>query len=69
MNSMETTELDTCLDLLARYYRARHPSADALPRLLARLQQEQRRELADNELDWLAAAGTPFPPVEPDDKP
>ena len=61
MRPMEPTELDQALDLLTRYYHRRKPSPTALPQLLDLLQQERHHELADEELDWLAAAGTPRP--------
>lgn len=60
--------LDRLLGELAAQYELQQPGAGARERLKRRLQAESRR-LSDNDLDWLAAAGTPgeAAPKLPDD--
>jgi len=61
--------LDKLLGDLAAHYNNQNPPAGALDRLKRRLKTESR-SLSDNDLDWLAAAGTAgeSPPPEPDDE-
>jgi hypothetical protein len=67
VNDKESS-LDNLLEKLVAHYRMQDPPAGALDRLKRRLKTEGRM-LADNDLDWLAAAGTPgdSPPRDPDD--
>jgi len=59
-------KLDQLLDAIAAGYRAQEAPQGALERLKRRMRAENGR-LADNELDWLAAAG-PRDPYKPEDK-
>lgn len=67
MNDKESS-LDKLLGELAAHYRMQEPPAGALDRLKRRLKTEGSM-LADNDLDWLAAAGTPgdSQPRDPED--
>jgi hypothetical protein len=62
--------LDKLLGDLAAHYNSQQPPAGALDRLKRRLKTENR-SLSDNDLDWLAAAGTSgeSPPPKPDEEP
>jgi hypothetical protein len=59
-------KLDELLDAIATGYNAQEPPNGALDRLKKRMRAETGR-LADNDLDWLAAAG-PGQLNNPEDK-
>lgn len=62
----EEDKLDQLLDALAAGYLAQEAPKEALERLKTRMRAETGR-LADNDLDWLAAAGSGNPPEPRED--
>ena len=58
-------DLDEQLNALGKCYERSLPPPDAVEKLLQKFHAENR-DLTDDELDWLAAAGTGLPPTPKD---
>jgi hypothetical protein len=61
--SSEENKLDVYLRLLAECYEKQSPPPDLAARIGEKM-NAQNRELSDQEMEWLSAAGTVFLPEE-----